>query len=234
LALFVALGGSSYAAVRVGSPQIKNNTVRSVDLKNNDIRSGDIRNGTIQGKDIHKGTLLASNFKAGQLPAGTAGQPGPQGPPGPSFGDTKKIDGVTDIACNAPVVVGSMPVTTKQPTRIWASAQGSIQNGDTPPDEEEFFVQLRNAGGVVATSPAIWDAQDVPGNVEFVSTMSTAGVMHAGTEPDADNPAAYVAVAGTYTLELVTEVDAADCSSGKPDFGWNSDGSLSYILLGTG
>src|SRR5215471_18394633 len=142
IALFVALGGSSYAAVRVGSPQIQNNSVRSVDLRNNDIRSADIRNGTIHAKDVAKGTLLASNFKAGQLPSGSGGQTGPQGPPGPSFGDTTKIDGVNDIACNAPVVVGSMPLTVKQPARVWASAQGSIQNGDTPPDEEELFVQL--------------------------------------------------------------------------------------------
>jgi hypothetical protein len=40
--------------------------------------------------------------------------------------------------------------------------------------------------------------------------------------------------AATYTLELVANVSAADCSSGQPDFGWNSDGSLTFILLGTG
>src|SRR5215212_5220241 len=46
LALFVALGGSSYAALKVGSGQIKNNSVRSRDLRNNDVRGRDIRQGT--------------------------------------------------------------------------------------------------------------------------------------------------------------------------------------------
>ena len=70
LALFVALGGSSYAAIKVGSRQIADNSVRSKDIRNNDIRSADVRNGT----------LLAKDFRRGQLPSG---QPGPQGPAGP-------------------------------------------------------------------------------------------------------------------------------------------------------
>jgi hypothetical protein len=52
LALFLALGGVSYAAIRVGSKQIRNNSVRTQDLRNNDIRSRDIRNRTIVGRDV--------------------------------------------------------------------------------------------------------------------------------------------------------------------------------------
>lgn len=57
LALFVALGGSSYAAIRVGSKQIRNNSVRSADLRNNDIRGRDIRNNTLGGADISERRL---------------------------------------------------------------------------------------------------------------------------------------------------------------------------------
>ena len=46
-ALFVALGGTSYAATRIGSKQIKNNSVRSVDIKNRTIKSRDIARGVI-------------------------------------------------------------------------------------------------------------------------------------------------------------------------------------------
>jgi hypothetical protein len=52
LALFVALGGSSYAALRVGSRQIVNNSVRGVDIRNETIRSRDVRNNKLTGADI--------------------------------------------------------------------------------------------------------------------------------------------------------------------------------------
>ena len=34
LALFIALGGTSYAVATIGTKQIKNNSVRSVDVRN--------------------------------------------------------------------------------------------------------------------------------------------------------------------------------------------------------
>jgi hypothetical protein len=57
LALFVALGGSSYAALRIGSAQIVNNSVRSKDIRNNDVRSQDIRNNDVLSKDIRNSTI---------------------------------------------------------------------------------------------------------------------------------------------------------------------------------
>ncbi|HZO58834.1 MAG TPA: hypothetical protein VFB51_03990 [Solirubrobacterales bacterium] len=54
LALFVALGGTSYAATRIGSKQIRNNSIRSADIKNRAIKSRDIARGVI-------GTTLQSS-----------------------------------------------------------------------------------------------------------------------------------------------------------------------------
>ena len=67
VALFIALGGTSYAAVAlprgsVGTPQLRKNAVTTAKVKN--------------------GSLLAKDFRAGQLPAGPAGSPGPAGPGG--------------------------------------------------------------------------------------------------------------------------------------------------------
>src|SRR3712207_6327303 len=59
LALFVALGGSSYAALQVTGRNIKDNSVTTRDVKNR--------------------SLLARDFRRGQL---RAGPQGPQGPPG--------------------------------------------------------------------------------------------------------------------------------------------------------
>ena len=72
LALFVALGGTSYAAV----------SINSADVVNNSLTSGDIRNNSLTGRDVKERSLRATDFAAGQLPAGTAGPPGASGPPG--------------------------------------------------------------------------------------------------------------------------------------------------------
>ena len=74
LALFVALAGASYAAITVGSAQIRDNTVRSVDIGNR----------SIKGVDIARGTLRADNFRAGTLPGGIQRTAGPTGAPGPA------------------------------------------------------------------------------------------------------------------------------------------------------
>jgi hypothetical protein len=67
IALLVALGGTSFAAVKlginsVGAPQIKNNAVRSPEVLNR--------------------SLLAVDFKQGQLPRGPRGATGAPGAPG--------------------------------------------------------------------------------------------------------------------------------------------------------
>jgi hypothetical protein len=63
LALFVALGGSSYAAIRVGSQEIVNNSVSSQDLRNNDVRGSDIRKSTVRGTDIRDGDLTGKDIR---------------------------------------------------------------------------------------------------------------------------------------------------------------------------
>jgi Collagen triple helix repeat (20 copies) len=68
LALFVALGGTSYAAVRLPS-----NSVGSLQITKNAISSSKVRDKS----------LLARDFKPGQLPAGKPGDAGPAGPQGP-------------------------------------------------------------------------------------------------------------------------------------------------------
>jgi hypothetical protein len=67
VALFVSLGGSSYAALHIGSQQIANNSVRSEDLKNNDIRGRDIRTGSVWGSDLHDGSLTGKDVRDGTV-----------------------------------------------------------------------------------------------------------------------------------------------------------------------
>jgi len=67
LALFIALGGSSYAALRIGSREIVNNSVRSGDIRNNHVRSRDIRNRTILGRDVRRNALGSDQIKEQSL-----------------------------------------------------------------------------------------------------------------------------------------------------------------------
>ena len=93
VALLVALGGTSYAAI-----QLPANSVGTKQLKKNAVNSAKVKNGS----------LLRADFRSGQLPAGPRGPQGvqgvqgPQGPAGPANvtvrEGTPAIDAVA--ACN--------------------------------------------------------------------------------------------------------------------------------------
>jgi hypothetical protein len=63
IAVFIALGGAGYAATKVGSKDIRNNSIRSKDVRNNTLRSKDIRNNNLRGKDIRPNTLSAREIR---------------------------------------------------------------------------------------------------------------------------------------------------------------------------
>lgn len=73
LALFVALGGSSYAALRVGSAQIVDNSIRSKDIRNNSVRGKDVRRDTLTGADIKESRLGVVPQAANAANAANAG-----------------------------------------------------------------------------------------------------------------------------------------------------------------
>ena len=74
IAVFVALGGSSYAAIKVTGKNVTDSSLTGKDVKNSSLTTSDVRNGS----------LLAGDFKSGQLPAGMQGSKGDSG----SKGDT--------------------------------------------------------------------------------------------------------------------------------------------------
>jgi len=70
----VALGGSSYAAIKVTGKNVKNSSLTGMDVKNSSLTTADVKDGS----------LLSGDFKVGQLPAGPAGPAGAAGPAGPA------------------------------------------------------------------------------------------------------------------------------------------------------
>ncbi|MGE4426241.1 MAG: hypothetical protein AB7G37_07310 [Solirubrobacteraceae bacterium] len=86
-AIFIALGGTSYAAVSlpsnsVGTKQIKKSGVANSDIKSKAITNSKIRSNAVTSSKVKDGSLLAQDFGSGELPAGPAGPQGPQGTPG--------------------------------------------------------------------------------------------------------------------------------------------------------
>jgi hypothetical protein len=69
LALFVALGGSSYAAVRVDSGSVVNNSIRGIDVRNRTLTERDLRRNTLTGRSINESRLgpVPNALNAGTL-----------------------------------------------------------------------------------------------------------------------------------------------------------------------
>jgi hypothetical protein len=96
LALFVALGGTAYAAATIGSAQIVDNSVASVDLRDGDVRSVDVRNDSLNGggllsQDIGADALTGEDIEEASL--------GPV-PRASQAGDANRLDGKDFSAFN--------------------------------------------------------------------------------------------------------------------------------------
>jgi hypothetical protein len=74
LALFLALGGTAFAAVA-----LTKNSVKSRHIGKGQVRAADIGKNAVTSAKVKNRTLLASDFKAGQLSAGPKGDPGEPG-----------------------------------------------------------------------------------------------------------------------------------------------------------
>jgi hypothetical protein len=97
LALFLVLGGTSYAVGvapdSVGSRQIRDRSIKSVDIRTggvtareialNAVTASRIAPDSVNSDDVEDGSLLLSDFHRGQVPPGAKGDKGDRGEPGP-------------------------------------------------------------------------------------------------------------------------------------------------------
>lgn len=103
VALFVALGGTSYAAVK-----LPKNSVGATQIKTNAVRSAEVKNGSLTAKDFKKGVIKVG----AQGPAGKAGANGLNGAPG-----AKGADGAAGPAGMAFLAQASGGSMTSSPDR---------------------------------------------------------------------------------------------------------------------
>jgi hypothetical protein len=87
IALALVLGGgTAYAAIKIGTSNIRyhavtasklaNNSVTASKVKNSALSGSDLRNNSVTSADIRTGTLLATDFAPNQLPKGDKGDKG--------------------------------------------------------------------------------------------------------------------------------------------------------------
>ena len=67
VALFLALGGTSYAVFRVDSGVVVDNSLRSGDIRNNTVRGRDVRDHTLRARDIGRDRLGSGAIKESAL-----------------------------------------------------------------------------------------------------------------------------------------------------------------------
>jgi hypothetical protein len=151
VALVVAMGGTSYAAIK-----LPRNSVGSAQLRSNAVTSAKVRNGS----------LLKQDFKASQLPRGPQGVQGPQGPAGPvgANGATHVVfsdSAGTTVAADAD---GSDSVACPDGTK--ATGGGVfVTNGD----------QIAHVDAPVTESDTTADANDQPNGWEGAIHNNTGG-----------------------------------------------------------
>jgi hypothetical protein len=83
VAVFVALGGSSYAALKVTGRNVKDGSLTGADVRNSSLRSKDVKNRSLRAIDFRRGALRGRDGEPGA--DGFDGFDGLDGEPGPTL-----------------------------------------------------------------------------------------------------------------------------------------------------
>ena len=177
IALFVALGGTSYAALTITSKQVKNNSLTGADIKNESVGSGDIKNGSLLAKDFKAGQFSASSTSGATGPAGPAGPKGDKGDTGATGATGAKGDtGATGAPGATHVVIRRGSFVTINPDSF---ATGTVSC---------LAGEVATGGGLTISNGSIadmvtWDSQPLDTNFDDVPD----GWSGRGRNLDSDN-----------------------------------------------
>jgi hypothetical protein len=189
LALLVALGGTSYAALKlpansVGSKQLKKNAVTSTKVKNSAVTTAKIKNSAVTSAKVKNGSLVASDFKPGAVPAGPAGPAGPIGPQGPQGdkGDKGDKGDSNTFTYNRTANAGeNITIATFGPFTLKGNCTGTTANPSaqwtiSTSQDHSAFTDYNNS------YLSDFSASDGARDIEYGSTSATP------TTPDMEGP----------------------------------------------
>jgi hypothetical protein len=174
VALFIALGGVSYAAATIDGKSIRNSSVPGKKLKNKAITNKKVKPGTLAADRLTpaaRASLKGAQGQQGQQgPAGPLGPQGPQGPQGPAgtalayaqvndgggsslvsarttgFSDVTRVAaGTYCLALDAGLV--GQAFAAGNPTRPTVA---SVEYGNTDTQTDQLIVEPRGANNLCA------------------------------------------------------------------------------------
>jgi hypothetical protein len=203
IAVFIALGGTGVAAVKLSK-----NSVTSATIKNGQVKNKDLGSNSVTSSKVKNGSLLRGDFKSGQLPQGPQGPKGDQGVPGA----TGPSNGYSATASNAaPDVpwVTSGTGTTQQSLSLPAGKY--ILNASAQADNADPATQTAGCSISISSSGASVDDASV-----------TVG-------PNTGDDKAALALTGGATLASPDTVKL-ECSASSTNGSWQSS-SLTAIKV---
>ena len=132
VALFVALGGSSYAALglgrsSVGARELAPNAVRKSELANRSVGSGEVINGSLLSEDFRIAPRGVKGSKGDRGPTGPAGPRGVAGPRG-----TDGLPGATNVVVRLGTAHEAVPGGGTILTADCQSGEHAIAGGAAP------------------------------------------------------------------------------------------------------
>ena len=173
-ALFVALGGTSYAAARlpaesVGTKELRSGAVTRAKLHRDAVTSLGVKDHTLKKVDFAAGQLTAGpkGDRGDPGAKGDKGDPGAKGDPGPTLGDSGLTTGaVTSTPSAGAFTIATKSVTLTTRSRIFAIASSRASIAGCSSLACSARVGLRVDGEPVAASTrtlliGTGDGQDV-------------------------------------------------------------------------
>jgi len=136
VAVMIALGGTSYAAIKLPS-----NSVGSAQIKSSAVKNSELASSSVTSAKVKDGALLAKDFAVGQLPAGPKGATGATGATGAQ--GSQGLQGIQGPAGTFGTVTSysetsaaSIPDGTKQTIDVYCPAGQQAVGGGGRGDDD--------------------------------------------------------------------------------------------------